>query len=117
MADRDLDVYKESTWGKKVDGVYVIDGYKFKFKFKGRHSFKKVKEKLENSLKRGTKGEINDLKYKVLDARIKGVELEIEIEIAENSKKGVDERGVAVAKLYGPNKKKENVVTVTKSKE
>ena len=47
----------------------------------------------------------------------KGIELEIDIEVSENSRKGVDSRGVAVAKLYGPNKKKENTVTVTKSKE
>ena len=68
-------------------------------------------------LQRGTQSEISGFIYKVLDRRIKGIELEIEIEISESSKKGVDSRGVAVAKLYGPNKKKENTVTVTKSKD
>ena len=28
--------YDESTWGKNVDGEYIIDG----FKFKGKQSFK-----------------------------------------------------------------------------
>ena len=69
--------YKESTWGKKVDGEDVIDGYNFK----GRQHFKTTREKLENS------------------------------------RLGVDSSGIALVKLYGPNKKKENTVTVTKSKE
>ena len=68
-------------------------------------------------LQRGTNHEINGIKFKVLDKRIKGVELEIEIEIAENSKLGIEHRGFAMAKLYGPNKKKENTVTITKNKE
>ena len=107
------DAYKESTWGKKVDGEYVIDGYKFK----GRQAFKRTREKLESLLKRGTKSEINGIEYKVLDARIKGIELEVEIQVLENSRLGVDRKGVAIVKLYGPNKRKENTVTVTKSKE
>ena len=105
--------YKERTWGKKVDGENVIDGYNFK----GGQHFKKTKEKLEQILKRGTKGEIDGLEFQVLDRRKKGIELEMDIEVSENSRIGVDSRGVAVAKLYGPNKKKENTVTVTKSKE
>ena len=76
------DAYKESTWGKKVDGEYVIDGYKFK----GRQAFKRTREKLESLLKRGTKSEINGIEYKVLDARVKGIELEVEIQVLENSR-------------------------------
>ena len=109
----DLNAYKESTWGKKVEGEYVIDGYKFK----GRQPFKNTKEKLEGFLKRGLQSEINGFNFKVLDTRIKGVELEIEIQMSEKSKSGVDSRGVAMVKLYGPNKKKVNTVTITKSKE
>ena len=30
--------YDESTWGKNVDGEYIIDG----FKFKGKQSFRKA---------------------------------------------------------------------------
>ena len=37
--------FKESTWGKKVDGEYVIDGYKFR----GRQPFKRAKEGLEQA--------------------------------------------------------------------
>ena len=36
------DAYKESTWGKQVDGEHVIDGYKFK----GRQAFQRTREKL-----------------------------------------------------------------------
>ena len=105
-----LNEFKESTWGKKVDGEYVIDGYKFR----GRQPFKRAKEGLENLMVRGHQGEVEGIKYKVLDSRNKGVELEIDIEVCENGKKGVDNRGIAVMKLYGPNKKKENSVLVTK---
>ena len=46
-----------------------------------------------------------------MDERIKEVDLEIEMEIVHNNKKAV-----RILKLYGPNKKKENVVSVTRSK-
>ena len=104
--------YDESTWGKKVDGQFVIDGYKFK----GREAFRKSKEYLENLLVRGAKGEINGSKYKALDSRLKGIEREVDLQIVENSKTGIENRGAAIVKLYGPNKRKENSVTVTKSK-
>ena len=95
------------TWGKKVDGEDVIDGYKFR----GRQPFKKAREELEKLLVRGAKFDVGDTKCKVLDVREKGIELEVDIEMIQNEK---DSRGVAVIKLYGPNKKKENVVLVTK---
>ena len=53
----------------------------------------------------------NGVEYRVLDDRIKGVEKEIEIELVHNN-----DKGVTLLKLYGPNKKKENVVSVTRSK-
>ena len=86
--------YKESNWGKKVDGEYIIDGYKYK----GRQAFKSTREKLEYLLQRGKQSEINGVSYTVLDTRIKGVELEVEIGISE-SKKAPDSRGVAMVKL------------------
>ena len=45
----------------------------------------------------------------VLDARKKAVDIEIEIEMNEKNKKGV-----ALLKLYGPNKRKEYVLTVSR---
>ena len=112
ICQENSNAYKESNWGKKVDGEYIIDGYKYK----GRQAFKSTREKLEYLLQRGKQSEINGVSYTVLDTRIKGVELEVEIGISE-SKKAPDSRGVAMVKLYGPNKRKENTVTVTKSKE
>ena len=101
--------YKEKKWGKTQEGEYIIDGYTFK----GKQSFKKAKVGLEALLKKGAKGDVEGTKYRVLDTRVKGTGLEIEMEIVGNGT-----RGVAVLKLYGPNSKtKEYNVMVTKSKE
>ena len=107
------DEYKVSTWGKKVDGISIIDGYKFR----GRQQFRRAREGLEKLLVKGYKGEVDGLKFEVLDARNKGIEIELDVQVSKNTKKGVDSRGVAVLKLYGPNKRKENSVLVTKNKE
>ena len=63
---------------------------------------------------KGAKFEVENIKCTVLDVRNKGIELEVDIQMEGN---GRDSRGVAVVKLYGPNKKKENVVLVTKNKQ
>ena len=54
---------------------------------------------------------INDIKIQVLDTRKVGVCLDVEIECTEG-----DSRGIAMLKLYGPNKRKQNVITVSRSK-
>ena len=102
--------YKEETWGKTVDGEEITDGYKFR----GKQPFRKAKEGLQNLMIRGAKFDIGGFKYIVKDARDKGIEREVDIEMIGSGK---EEKGVAVIKLYGPNKRKENVVTVTKSKQ
>ena len=99
--------YKQKKWGKTMEGEYIIDGYNFK----GKQSFKKAKVGLYDLMKRGIKGEVEGVEYRVLDRRTKGAEEEIEIEIVDNGS-----RGVAVLKLYGPNKQKEYIIMVTKSK-
>ena len=101
--------YEEHKWGKTIDGEYIIDGYTFK----GKQAFKKAKVGLGELLKKGKQSDVNGTQYRVLDTRIKGEGLEIEMEITDNGS-----RGVAVLKLYGPSKKsKEYNVMVTKSKE
>ena len=102
--------YKVETWGKNVDGVYVIDGYKFK----GRQPFRKAKEELEKLIVRGPHYKIGNFTFNVLDARNKGIELEADVALKGSDNKN---RGVAILKLYGPNKRKENTVTVTKSRQ
>ena len=109
----DTNAYKESTWGKKLEGEFIIDGYKFK----GRQPFRKAKEEMEKLMIKGRKSEINGLKFTVLDAREKGIETEVEVKIEQDTKMGVDKSGIAVLKLYGPNKRKENSILVTKSKD
>ena len=102
--------YKEETWGKTIDGKFVIDGYKFK----GKQSFKNAKEELEKLMIRGSHYKIGNFIIQVLDSRNKGIELEADIAIQVNEKYN---RGIAVIKLYGPNKRKENTVTITKNKQ
>ena len=79
--------------------------------FRGKRTFKQAREGLEKALQKGKKIEKNGVKIRILDSRIKGVELEVEVEVILKN-----EKGIALIKLYGPNKRKENVVSVTRSK-
>ena len=99
--------YKEKIWGKDEGGEQVTDGYVFR----GKRTFKIAREGLETTFKKGKNIEKNGVKLRILDTRIKGVELEIEVQVIHRN-----EKGVALIKLYGPNKRKENVVSVTRSK-
>ena len=101
-------VYEEKTWGKEEDGESITDGYSFR----GKQSFHKIVQELKVAMKKGIQREIEGIQFKALDLRKKGAGLEIDVEIIEN-----DNRGVAKMKVYGPNKKKENVVMLSKSKE
>ena len=108
--DKNEDVpteYTEKTWGKNEGGEFIIDG----FTFTGKRIFKKAKEGLAEVMKKGAQSEIHGMQYKALDTRNKGTALEIDVEMTH---KGVS--GVAVLKLYGPNKSKEYVVMISKSK-
>ena len=99
--------YTEKIWGKDEGGEHIIDG----FVFTGKRVFKKAVDGLKEVMKKGAQNEICETKFKVLDARQKGAGLEIEVELVDKGS-----RGVGVVKLYGPNTRKEYVVTVTKSK-
>ena len=107
MAGDISSIYKEKVWGKAENGENITDG----FVFRGKRTFRRAREGLGEKMKKGFKDEKNGVNYRVLDRRIKGVELEIEMEVIHKN-----EKGVAMLKLYGPNKRKENVVSVTRSK-
>ena len=77
----------------------------------GKRAFGKAREGFNEMMKKGFNGKVNDTCFKVLDNRKNGAEINIEIEVTDN-----ENRGIAVLKLYGPNKRKGNVVMVTKSK-
>ena len=62
---------------------------------------------------RGAQFKVGNIEVIILDARNKGIEVEVDIQISEKDK----ERGNAFVKLYGPSKRKENTVTITKSKQ
>ena len=71
MSESDIYVsslYKEKKWGKTEGGEYTIDG----FTYKGKKTFNEVIEGFKECLKKGFQSEINDIKFKVLDCRIKG---------------------------------------------
>ena len=101
--------YKEKIWGKKEGGENIVDGYTFK----GKNVLKKAKEGLDELLKKGLQSDVNGIKFKVMDRKIKGSGLEIDVKIEDRS-----ERGIGILKLYGPNKKsKEYTVMVNKHKD
>ena len=99
--------YKIKKWGKEVDGEYIVDGYSYK----GRKPLLKALKGFKDMTIKGFIGDINGVQIKVLDSRIIGAELAIDIECTENKS-----RGIAVLKLYGPSTKKQNVIMATKSK-
>ena len=101
------DVYSEKLWTRD-DGQ--IDGYTFR----GKRSFGKALEGLKSIMVKGEQKQMENVKYKALDARIQGFGLEIIVEVQANKR-----RGEAILKIYGPKEdiKKENSVTVTKSKQ
>ena len=105
--DEDQSEYDEKKWGKEEGGKFIVDG----FTFKGKRTFQKAKEGLAEQMKKGVQGEENGIKFKVLDSRQKGSGTEVDIEIVEQGA-----RGIGLLKLYGPNKSKEYVVMVSKSK-
>ena len=100
--------YKEKIWGKDEGGEHIIDGYTFQ----GKRAFGKAQEGLMEYLRKGVVRDVNEVKIKVLDVRKIGAGTDIEIEMTENKA-----RGIAVLKLYGPNKNNECVITINKSKE
>ena len=99
--------YSEKVWTRD-DGQ--IDGYVFK----GKRSFEPALNGLKSIMEKGKINEIENIEFKALDSQIRGAGLEIVVQLKANKT-----RGVAILKVYGPkdDAKKENSVTVTKSKE
>ena len=111
MLNNSIDVssaYAEKIWGKESGKEYLIDGYVFR----GKRLFGKAVTGLQRIMTKGSHGKINGYEYTSLDTRIVGTELSIDVEI-----KNEKQRGNAILKLYDTNKKKENVVMVSKSKQ
>ena len=99
--------YKIKKWGKDIDGEFIVDGYSYK----GRKPLLKALEGLKAMMVKGFVGEVNEVDIQVLDRRIVGAELAIDIQCTENKN-----RGKAVLKLYGPSTKKQNVIMATRYK-
>ena len=110
MSDNKDDVmnaFKEKKWGKEEEGEYVTDGYSFR----GKTVFQKALEGFKNMMQKGFIEDINGIRIQVLDRRKNGACLDVEIECTEGNN-----RGNAILKLYGPNRRKQNVITVSKCK-
>ena len=107
MSEKIKKEYTENIWTNN-DGK--IDGYTFK----GKRQFSKALLGLKSIMIKGQANEIDNVKFTALDTRIQGVGLEIDVQIINNRKSGI-----AVLKIYGPKEdiRKENTVTVSKSKE
>ena len=86
----------------------------FPYTFKGKRQFSKALVGLKSIMIKGQPNEIDNVKFTALDTRIQGVGLEIDVKITSNRNSGI-----AVLKIYGPKEdiKKENTVTVSKSRE
>ena len=99
--------YSEKVWTRD-DGQ--IDGYVFK----GKRSFEPALNGLKSIMEKGKINEIENIEFKALDSQIRGAGHEIVVELKANNT-----RGVAILKVYGPKEdnKKENSITVTKSKD
>ena len=77
----------KETWWKNIEGEYITDGYEFW----GTQAFKKAREELEKLTVRGAQFGVGNWKLTILDARNKGIELEVDIRINEIDK---DKKGV-----------------------
>ena len=83
-------VYKESSWPAKPE---TPKGFTFKGKSK---MMTYAMEKTKATLKKGVEKEINDIKFKVLDAKT-----QVTVEMSDN-----EGRGNATIDFWGPNKNK-----------
>ena len=99
--------FTEKPWGRDIEGEYVMNG----ISYRGKRSFGIALDALKVLLKKGSGGEVENVAYKVLDARKSGSELVYDIEVIEDGN-----RGMSVLKLYGPNKQKEYTALITKNK-
>ena len=82
-------------------------------RFKGKKPvFVKSVETLNDLLKRGEEGCVNNVTFKVLDDRKMPHGMEYDVVSTKNK-----ERGVSVLKIYGPNQKKGCTIMICKSRE
>ena len=68
--------------------------------------------KIKTNLKKGVEKRINGIVFKILDAKVHGGATQITAEMTDS-----DGRGIAIADLWGPNKRKECTIMVKKSRE
>ena len=82
------------------------------FRFRGKaRSFRKAVENIKILMKKSKQSFINEIQIRVLDSRKIPHGSEAEIEICKDN-----EKGAAIMKIFGPNKKKEYTICVTKAK-
>ena len=98
-------VYEEHRWPKNEP---TSTGFSFKGK---KRPFIKLVENLKILMKKGNQKILDNVSFKVLDARKVPHGLEYDVEILKEN-----ERGIAILKIFGPNTKKGCTLMVNKSK-
>ena len=102
----DVDLqYEENWWNKEDDEP---SGFTYKGKKK---VFVKAVENVKLTMKKGIQKQISKINFKILDCRTVKNGSEIDIELIKNK-----ERGIAILKIFGPNKQKECTLMISKSK-
>ena len=99
--------YTENIW---TNNNGKIDGYTFK----GKRLFSRALIGLKSIMIKGKPNEVGNVKFTALDTKKQGAGLEVDVEVSNKKS-----RGNAILKIYGPkdDTKKDNTVTVSKSKE
>ena len=99
--------YTENIW---TNNNGKIDGYTFK----GKRLFSRALIGLKSVMIKGKTNEVGNVKFTALDTKKQGAGLEVDVQVSNNKS-----RGNAILKIYGPkdDTKKDNTVTVSKSKE
>ena len=103
-SDKQLMEYEEQIWPADDDPT----GFSFKGKKK---IFIKAVESLKLLMTKGNQKDLGKVSFKVLDSRKSAHGTEIDIEIQKDNK-----RGIAVLKIFGPNKRKDCTLTINKSR-
>ena len=97
----------EKIWTKVDENVTVAEGYSLR----GKRIFKRAWDGIKEHFVKRIPREKQGIQYTALDVRETGTGMEAYIEIIEKGN-----RGNAKLKLYGQNTRKENSLTISKSK-
>lgn len=103
--DEKVSEYEENSWSNEPEDEPI--GFSFKSK---KRLFTKAFDNIKTHFKKGRKQNINSVGFKVLNSRNIPHGKEIEMEITKEN-----EKGIALLKMFGPNRKKQCTIVVNNS--